>query len=256
MSRIQWELEDRRYEEGLDRGVLYLKDGTTVPWNGLTDLKETPANTIGAAVYIDGVKRYHQRDAPNFSAALSAFTYPDEFERCDGVLEINPGLQVSNQHREEFDLSYRTRHTAAGYKIHLIYNAIAAPSSRSWHTENADTEPSVFDWDISTKPIVSENGVITAHVYIDTLEAWPTVISALEDVLYGTDTTPGRMPTIEELLEIFENNALFVVIDNGDGSWTATGPDEFIHMIDSTSFEITSPSAVWVDADTYTLSSY
>lgn len=256
MSRIQWETEDRRFEHGVDRGVLYLKDGTVVPWNGLTDIKEKTTNTIGKGVHIDGVKRYYQNDASDFSASLSAYTYPDEFERCDGVLEIEPGFLASQQSRETFNLSYRTRHTDVGYKIHLVYTGTAAPSSKNWTTQNDSPDPSTFDWDISTVPMVSNSGIKTAHVFIDSLEAWPTAVAALEDRLYGTATTPPSFPTLDEIVDIFENNALFVVIDNGDGSWTATGPDDVIRMLDATTFEIEIDSAIYIDEVTYTLSTF
>lgn len=256
MSRIQWDQEERRFEYGVDRGVLYLKDGTSVPWNGLTDLKENPADTIGPPVYIDGIKRNHLREAADFKATLSALTYPDEFERCDGTLELAPGFLVSQQPRETFDLSYRTRHTNKGYKIHLVYTGTAAPSTKTWQSRNDAPEASAFEWDISTVPSESSEGVVTAHVYIDSLEAWPAVIAAIEDRLYGTDTTPASMPTIDELITIFDENALFSVIDNGDGSWTATGPDDVIQMLDPTTFQISIESAVYIDEVTYSLSSY
>lgn len=236
MTKLKWgTVGDRFYETGTDRGVLYL-DGLGVAWNGLVSVQESPSGGEAKESYIDGVK-YANRSAPeDFSATIEAYTYPTEFEACDGFLSMANGLQVTQQARKPFGLAYRTKvgndldGLDHAYKIHLIYNALATPSNRQYKSLSDSPEAITFSWKISTKPVKFDDPYFGmtygAHVVIDSRVVYPWALEALEAFLYGSDTKPPRFPTPDELLRLFVDNALLKVMDNGDGTWTATGPDE------------------------------
>jgi hypothetical protein len=262
MPRLTWGSSGERfYETGIDRGVLYPEEGAGVSWTGLTSVAEAPTGGTARAYYLDGVKYLHISSAEEFEATISAFTYPDEFIECEGTSSPYPGLFITAQRRRTFGLSYRTLvgndidGLEHGYKIHLIYNALAEPSQRANATFNDSPGANNFSWKITTKPPVISGFKRTAHFIIDSRHTDPLALAALEEFLYGSDAAPAAMPTTEELLDIFINNSSFVVVDNGDGSWTATGTDSEIVMLDATTFEINAPGAVFIDAESYTLTS-
>jgi hypothetical protein len=262
VTRIAWgSVGERYYQTGVDRGVLYVADKPGVPWNGLTSVSENPIGGDEKPYYIDGVKYLSVSSAEEFAATIEAFTYPDEFEECDGSEEVFNGLFLTQRPRRSFGLSYRTKvgndvdGVDHAYKIHLIYNALASPTNRVNSTIADSIEPANFSWNISTRPIAIPGYQHTAHFVIDSRRVDPLVLADLEDVLYGSDTETPHLPTQEELFNLFQAYSGFVVTDNGDGSFTVTGPDENIVMLDATTFEITWPSAVYIDAETYTISS-
>ena len=241
MTRLDWDKTGSRlYETGVDRGVYYPLNGLGVVWNGLTSVTESPSDSDEKARYIDGIKVRSRRGAGEFGGTIDAFTYPEAL----GV------SLVSAQRPSAFNLSYRVK-SGDGYKIHLIYNVLIAPSAMSYQQE--DTAP--LSWEFTTRPIPIPGARVSSHLIIDTSKAYPQTLEALEAVLYGADTMPSYMPTPEEVLVIFEENSLLRIIDNGDGSFTVTGPDSAILMIDATTFEITWDSAVMIDAVSYTISS-
>lgn len=206
---------------------------------------------------MDGRKYQKRRQRESFMATLTAFTYPMEFEEYDGYSDSH----MTQQRRKKFNLSYQTRvgndlqGMDLGYQIHLVFNALATPSDKAYKTVDSGIDPTKFSWQISTTPEVFPESS-GAHLIVSSLSAYPGALTPLEEMLYGTvDTTP-RFPTAEELFDIFENAALLKIIDHGDGTWTAIGPDEWIQMLDSTSFAITTPSAHYTSEDTYRISSY
>jgi len=137
------------------------------------------------------------------------------------------------------------------YKIHILYNVLAQPYSVVYR--QSGSEPLTFDF--TSTPVPVQGVSRTAHLVIDTSVAYSWTVSALEDVLYGTDTTDPRLPTPGEIYDIFEENSILIITDNGDGTWTATGPDSVITMLDSTTFQISWPSAVYLDSDSYKIHS-
>lgn len=141
--------------------------------------------------------------------------------------------------------------TAKGFQIHLVYNARFSPGEIAHKQSDVDLIP----WDFTTLAISVQGVEMSAHLIVDTGVAYPSTVEAFEDVLYGTDSFSSRMPTPSEVLEIFEEHSLLRVIDDGDGTYTVIGPDSAITMLDSTTYEITWPSAVWIDSDYYTISS-
>lgn len=234
MTRLSWDKRD--YEAGLDRGVFYLKNATGEVWNGLTSVKESDSNTDEQVRYIDGVKTDSRRRRGEFAGTIEAFTYPDSF--FENVLE--------QRRQQGFGLSYRTKD-----KIHLVYNILVGPTS--FDAQQLDTQP--FSWGFTTTAIPVPGARLSAHLVVDAGKAYSWTVAALEDVLYGSESGVARLPLPEEVLDIFEINSILRVIDNGDGTFTVTGPDEVIQMLDSTTFQIDWPSAVYIDAISYTLSS-
>jgi hypothetical protein len=260
MAKLLWgQVGDRRYEAGLDRGVLYLSNGTAIPWNGLTAISEN-AGVPTAPLYFDGIKYLDDMGQEDYSASLTAFTYPPEFLACEGVGTAGVGLYVDDQNPSLFDLSYRTKigndiSDALGYKIHLVYNLTAEPDDRSYTTLSADVDAMDMAWNLTAVPELVTNYRPTAHAIIDTAKLNKYLLPEIEDILYGSATTAPRMPSLEELTTMMANWNLIAITDHGDGTWTATGPDEFVYLTDSTSFQIDNANATYSDADTFTISS-
>lgn len=256
MTRISWGSDDvRLFEIGVDRGVLYPDQGRGVPWNGLIAVDEAPSGSDVVENYLDGQKFATHRKVESFEATIEAYHYPVEFEPYDGHFSFR-----SSQRRRQFGFSYRTLVGNAelgqnySYKIHLVYNALAAPSSRDYQSLSDSSEMIPFSWNISTIPI-KMGDVSSAHLIIDPRYAYPWVIEDLEKLLYGSNENEPYLPPPSEILELFEDASILRITDHGDGSWTAEGPDEAIQMLNPTTFEITWPSAVYIDAVTYRISS-
>lgn len=261
MPKLAWGAAGSRfYEAGIDRGVLYVGDLAGVAWNGLTGVDETSSGGDSKPFYIDGIKYLNVPAAEEFEATITAFTYPDEFAHCDGTFQPRPGMFITQQRRQSFGLSYRTKvgndvTDDLGYKIHLVYNALASPTSRSNKTLGESNDPTDFSWSITTRPPAITAYKPMAHVVIDSRSTDPSILSLVEDVLYGTDTDPARIPAFAELIDIFDTISSLTIVDNGDGTWTATAPFDVIRMLDSTTFAITASTAVFIDDDSYTISS-
>jgi hypothetical protein len=262
MARLVWgEIGERFFETGVDRGVLYLDSRPGVVWNGLTSVSETPSGGSTQGYYIDGIKYQNVADAEEFEGTIEAFTYPDEFAECEGLVSAFSGLLLTAQGRKSFGLSYRTlvgndiEGVDKGYKIHILYNVLAEPTSRNNASMDDSPNPQNFSWRITTLPPAVTGYRRTAHYIIDSRMTDPLALSAVEDILYGTSSLTARLPLPAELFTIFETNSSFVVVDNGDGSFTASGTDFEVFMSGTDEFTIDTPSAVFIDADSYTLSS-
>jgi hypothetical protein len=252
---------ERPYENGVDRGVLYVDDIGYV-WNGLISVSEEPSGGETRSFYIDGIKFLSLSSVEDYQAMIQAYSSPPEFAVCDGTRSLYSGLVVTQQRRKSFGFSYRTligddTSSQRGYKIHLVYNALAEPSQRQNNTLNDSPEASTYSWAIDAVPPlnVSLGFKPTAHFIIDSTAMPTEVLTALEDILYGNESDDPRLPSQTEILALFESYAVVQVTDNGDGTFTVVGPDEVIQMIDSTTFQITWPSAVPINSTTYTLSS-
>lgn len=263
MPRINWGANgERYYEAGIDRGVLYTQGNPGVPWSGLISVSEKPSGGSSVAYYVDGQKYVNMSSSEEYVATLTAYTYPEEFEVCDGTARVDTGLFVLHQRRQPFSLAYRTMigndvASDAAYKIHIIYNALVEPSDRSFASITESPSTSDFSWQISALPPPMPGFRPSAHLVIDTRIAHPGAVSDVEDILYGTDSTSARIPDLAELITVFDMNALFIIVDNGDGTWTATAPDDLDVIIfsDADTFTITWPSAVPISGTEYTLSS-
>lgn len=253
MSRIQWGSRGTRtYEAGVDRGVFYPQVGPGLPWNGLVNIKEDPSGAEVNKIFVDGVPQRTQKTRESFAAVLQAYTCPREFEEYDG--------NYGQQRRKAFGLSYRTRigndiSSDHAYKIHLVYNAMAMPSTVDNSTLSSGLDATLFSWGISTTPVPIPGAKPAAHLIIDGSVAYPEAIQAIEDVLYGSVDDAARLPDPVELMDLFEQHAILTIIDHGDGTWTAIGPDDVVSWIDATTFKIDWPSVVYLDEDTYQVSS-
>jgi hypothetical protein len=261
MAALVWDqVGDRLYENGVSRGVLYGFDGVGVSWNGLVSVEES-VDTEVEAVHFDGIKFNDIVTIGDFTAVLRAFTYPEEFLFYDGTLEDQTGFYIMNQPKSRFGLSYQTKigddiSSDGGYKLHLLYNLTAIPSSIAYQTLTLETEPIEFEWSISAIPEEIENFRPTAHVVFDSRKIDRHLLADIESVLYGDEDNEPRLPSLRGLSTFIRKWQRLIIIDNGDGTWTAeTTVDGIINMLDATTFEIISEAAVFIDADSYTLSS-
>lgn len=213
MSKIVWDkIGERIYETGVDHGVLYVQDSPSggVPWNGLINVSENPTGAEANPQYADNIKYLNLVAPEEFEASIEAFTYPDEFSECDGSVEVVNGLMVSQQNRKTFGLSYRTAvgsDTAGlnyGYKLHLVYGALAAPTDKSYATQSESPEAITFSWDITTTPVPVEGFKPTACLIIESWTADSACLKDLEKVLYGSDEPDAkpRLPLPDEVLQI------------------------------------------------------
>lgn len=261
MPRLDWDIPGTRfYEAGVDRGVLYVEGQPGVVWNGLTSVNETPSGGESKPYYLDGVKYLNVSAPEEFEATITAFTYPTEFEVCDGSTQPRRGLFLTHQRRKSFGFSYRSmigndQSENLGYKLHIVYNALTSPTDRDHGTLKDQNDPDDFSWKITCKPPAMSGYKRTAHVVVDSRDTDATVLSAIEDILYGTDVDVARIPTFDELIAVYDTVSTMTVTDNGDGTFTVDAPYDVIRMLDDDTFEITSNNAIFVDDATYTLSS-
>lgn len=249
MSKLHWdEVGTRFYEAGVQKGVLYFQDGRGEAWDGLISVKESEESNSEPS-YFEGVRMRPEQELGQFQMSVSAFTYP---ERLDDVI-------FSPMEGSVKGFCYRTESRNdlgdVGYKIHIIYNSLFVPSGKDYSTLTNSTDPIIFTWEVATKAVRSSLAGPTAHFIIDTRTIYSWTLEALEDVLYGTDEVDAYLPSLDELLEIFEEESILRIIDHGDGTWTAIGPDDVVYMLDETTFEITWPSAIYIAEDTYKISS-
>ena len=219
MARLIWDKTGERiYETGVKQGVLYpIQNGGLytkgVAWNGLTTVTESPSGAEASPQYADDIKYLNLVSAEEFGATIEAFTYPDEFAVCDGSVEIEPGVIVGQQNRKLFGLSYRTAigndvdGTDHGYKLHLIYGALAAPSEKAYATINDSPEAITFSWEVTTTPVSVSNLKPTASLIIDSTKVDTAKLTVLENILYGTDSVEPRLPFPDEVAAIFKEAA-------------------------------------------------
>ena len=214
MVALAWhETGDKQYELGVDKGVFYPLNATTsaydnaYAWNGLISVTESPSGAEVTKNYADNDVYMSLMSAEEFAATVEAYNYPDEFALVDGTAEPVPGLYVGQQPRKPFGLSYRTKvgndskGMDAGYKIHLIYNAMAAPSEKAYSTVNDSPEATTFSWELSTTPIDAGDVLkSTAQLTINSLKVPAAKLKALEDILYGTTTLQARLPLPTEVI--------------------------------------------------------
>ena len=214
MVALAWhETGDKQYELGVDKGVFYPLNAATsaydnaYAWNGLISVTESPSGAEVTKNYADNDVYMSLMSAEEFAATVEAYNYPDKFALVDGTAEPVPGLYVGQQPRKPFGLSYRTKvgndskGMDAGYKIHLIYNAMAAPSEKAYSTVNDSPEATTFSWELSTTPINAGDVLkSTAQLTINSLKVSAAKLKALEDILYGTTTLQARLPLPTEVI--------------------------------------------------------
>ncbi len=210
MAKIVWDATGERfYETGIKQGVLYVQEAGAYPkgvaWNGLTAITESPSGAESTALYADDTKYLNLMSAEEFGATIEAYTYPEEFEACDGSAAIAAGVSIGQQSRKTFGLCYRTSlgndtdGADYGYKLHLIYGAMAAPSEKAYATINDSPEAITFSWEVNTTPVNVTGHKPTASLIIDSSKADKTKLAALEAILYGSDEEEARMPLPDEI---------------------------------------------------------
>jgi|SRR5687767_737557 len=210
MARLTWDGRGERYFEiGVDRGVLYPLAGSGVAWIGLISINETISGGEPRPYYIDGTKYLNLLSSEEFAATIEAFSAPAEFGVCEGTVGVHTGLFATQQPRKSFGLCYRTRvgndisGVDHGYKIHLVYNAVAAPAERNSVTIGDNVDPTKLSWAITTKPPAITGYKPTAHLVIDSRSTDPDILVEVEDFLYGTELDPPTLPTPDELIALF-----------------------------------------------------
>lgn len=222
MPKLVWDQTgDRLYETGVSKGVLYpiQSDGAYskgVAWNGLSSVTESPSGAEANPIYADDMKYLNLLSAEEFSATIEAYTYPDEFAECDGSADIATGVSIGQQKRKIFGLCYRTvlgndvDSNDHGYKLHLIYGCMAAPSEKAYTSINDSPEAITFSWEVSTTPVNVTGFKPTASITIDSTKAKKEKLTALEEILYGKDgsetSANARLPLPDEIATLMSES--------------------------------------------------
>lgn len=223
MTKLTWDRVGQRFfETGVDRGVLYTKDGFGVAWNGLTAVKEAPSGGEPIPYYMDGVKYLNVAGPEEFEGTIEAYTYPDEFAEYEGISEYG-AFALHQQGRRPFSLSYRTRignditGETYGYKIHLVYNALASPTDNTFTSLGENVDPMVFSWAFTTTPARPEGAIRSrplSHISIDSRKLTPEQLQTIESFIYGNPEAPPKLPTIEQIFDWIDDQALrFKTVD-------------------------------------------
>ena len=224
---LEWDAQgQKQYEMGVSHGVLYKYDKTKqkwlgVAWNGLTSVTESPDGAEESELWADNIKYGSLRSAEKFGGSIEAYTYPEEFEGCDGMARPVKGMTIGQQKREVFCLSYRTeigndQDSEAGYRLHLVYNATCSPSEKSYETINDSPEAITFSWDFDTTPIPVDGYKPTSHITFDSTDFNTTdekaLLEALEEKLYGTaagestPAIPAELPLPDDIIDMMSDN--------------------------------------------------
>lgn len=237
MPELKWDPISHRMMQGVDRGVLYLDDGP-VPWSGLISVTEPDESSLDLTHYYDGRRHRLSQESGNFKATLEAFTYPQEFEPYNGFSDIR-----SDAPRRRFDFTYRNE-IADGHEIHLVYNAHVAPSPKAWSTIAEGVDPSTFTWELLTTSIKVRGAKPCAHLVVDTTETWPDPTAELINILYG-GSEAARMPTPDEVVDMFEDYTTFRIVYNDDGTAVMSGTEVEVTTPVNGEFKIRADSAFY-----------
>lgn len=240
MTRIIWDaVGSRLYQFGVDRGVLYPETGAGIPWNGLVNVTEASDGGNVESFYVDGFKYLTRAEHEDFNGSIEAYTYPAEFDKCEGTFSVKYGLYITKQKRQSFGLVYRTKvgndtlGKTYAYRLHLIYGARVSTADRSNATASETIDPLNFQWNFETKAPYIDGRKPTSHFILDSRDVPGPLLAQIEDILYGTDLVAPRMPTADELIFLFEIY-LTMIYDGGssddlsyltlDGGATASTP--------------------------------
>nr|DAJ42751.1 MAG TPA: tail tube protein [Caudoviricetes sp.] len=219
MPKIVWDnTGERLYETGVRNGVLYpiQTDGTYskgVAWNGLISVTESPSGAEATPLYADDIKYLNLISAEEYGSTIEAYTYPDEFAECDGSASIATGVNIGQQPRKTFGMCYRTvvgndvENDNYGYKLHLVYGALAAPSEKAFSTINDSPEAITFSWEVSTTPVNVTGFKPTASLTIDSTKVDAAKLASLEAILYGSESEEARLPLPDEIATLMSDEA-------------------------------------------------
>lgn len=237
--RLSW--DSSKYELGVDRGVLYTTMGEAIPWNGLQSVNENNSSD-NSAYFHNGIKMVNVHQLDTFAADVSAFTYPD----------------VMDDENIFAGFCYRTRLGDDRYRVHVVYNPIFEINDNSFTSIGDSLSPISFAWGLSTTPVAVPGYAPTSHLIIEVSVLESYFLEYIEGGLYGTDTKAPKLLSAIEIIGLAKEIATFgvlIILDHGDGLWTAIGSDDMVKMLDETTFWIDSPSAIFTNPDTYTISS-
>lgn len=257
MSKLKWDQTgERLYETGVSKGVLYpVSDGTYgngVAWNGLTAVNENPSGAEATPLYADNIKYLNLMSAEQFGATIEAYMYPDEFAACNGEAALGTGVSIGQQARSLFGLSYQTKigsdtDSEKGYKIHLIYGALAAPSEKAYSTVNDSPEAITFSWEISTTPVEVTGFKPTASLVIDSTKVDSDKLEALEALLYGTNSENASLPLPDQVLSIITGkkvSSIAITTAPTKTSYTAGDTFDATGMVVTATYDDTTSAAV------------
>jgi hypothetical protein len=240
MAVLEWDgTGERKFETGVSHGVLYPLDPDTalyspgVAWNGLTAVNEKPAGAAANPQFADNIKYLNLQSAETFAATLQALTYPDEFGPCDGTVASFPGVSVGQQSRQTFGLCYRTElgddiSSSAGFKLHMVYGALASPSEKDYSTINDSPAAVAFSWDMDCTPVNVTNLKPTSLLVVDSTTVDAGALSDLMDFLYGTGGSDPQLPYPDDVIALFSGTvtAITLTAPTFDGAHTITIPTE------------------------------
>ena len=214
MAKLVWDKTgERLYETGVKQGVLYVMDAqgtypTGVAWNGLTNVTESPSGAEATPLYADDINYLNLMSTEELGGTIEAYTYPDEFAECDGSAALTEGVYIGQQPRKTFGFCYRTTlgndvdNNNYGYKLHLVYGALASPSEKAYATINDNPEAITFSWEFSTTPVNVTGFKPTSSIVIDSTKVDASKLAALEKILYGDETGNGpRLPLPDEVAQ-------------------------------------------------------
>lgn len=218
MAKLVWDqIGDRLYETGVKNGVLYVQEGGVYPkgvaWNGLTAVTESPSGAEASPLYADDIKYLNLMSTEELGATIEAYMYPDEFMQCDGSAAIATGVYIGQQARKTFGLAYKTtlgndvELNEYGYKLHIIYGCLAAPSERAYATINDSPEAITFSWEVTTTPVAVTGHKPTASITIDSTKVDGDKLAALEAILFGSDDVESRLPLPDEIITLMGDEA-------------------------------------------------
>lgn len=241
MARISWgNVGVRVFEAGIDRGVLYVESNPGVPWVGLISVNQQQSGGEAKPKYQDGIKIGNRTSPEQFEATIEAYTYPLEFERCDGTYRVDNGLRITQQRRKTFGMAYRSKvgndvdSLSHGYKLHILYNLKAEPSDHGYKTLTDANEPATFSWKVTSRAVQILGHRPSAHFIIDSRDVPASLLEVLENILYGTELSSPALPTAGELLFLFDSfedmiydagspyTPVFITYDAGSPSTSVT----------------------------------
>lgn len=220
MSKLAWDQTgEKLYETGVDRGVLYLLGSNNTydagyAWNGLTAVNDSPEGAEATKLYADNKVYATMMSEEEYKGTIEAYTYPEQFEECDGSREVAPGVYAGQQNRKTFGFSYRSligndsEGTDHGYKLHLVYGLLASPSERDHSTINDSPEAETMSWETTSTPVevaTMVNGKKLKPVstlIIDSTKTDADKLAALEDILYGTAEAEPKLPLPDEVIAL------------------------------------------------------
>lgn len=261
MARVKWgEPGSRKYYTGLDQGMIYRTDGPGVAWDGLISVENEQESDI-EEIYYEGIKLNNIPFHGEHKGEITAYRYPDLFEAFQGYEEVRQGALIDGQRQDRFHLSYREQYGddingLVFYRIHVLYNLLAVPKSIEHNTISDDVDLIEFEWDFTAIPERLPGHRPSSHLIFDSGQMDPFLLADVEDILYGFEDQNPTCPSMKAMLSLIDTWDRLIITDNGDGTWTATSlNDTDITMLSATEFEINADNVVYLDADTYEISS-